>query len=271
MMNNALDRIKGMARMSKDEAQADDSRGKANRPRVMPDVVRMLATEILDGRRASGSPLPREADLCAEYGVSRTVIREAMKILAAKGLVEIRPRVGTTVCGAENWNIIDPQVIEWHTPEMLDSRLLDAILETRRAVEPFAAKLAATRATLQEIADLEEAWRGMEQGAADIELFSRSDIAFHRILYAASHNPVFHQIGNLIDAALRAALETTAALPPEQRASAAKLHYDVVEALRLRDPKKARRATNALLDLAASDLAAVKDRHKAKGASKGRA
>ncbi len=225
-----------------------------SRPRVMPDVLGSLARDILSGRYPPGSTLPREPDLGAEYGVSRTVIREALKVLAAKGLVVSRPRVGTTVCETEAWNIIDQQVIEWHGPDALDSRLLDAIMETRRAIEPLVAELAANRATLQQVADLEAAWRGMAESGDDVEAFTRSDIQFHRILFASSHNPVFRQIGTLIDAALRSVITVTSEHAPDHRAEAIRVHYQIVDALRLRDPKAARAAADAVLDLAVRDM-----------------
>lgn len=227
---------------------------KASRPRVMPDVVAALARDILAGHYAEGTLLPREPDLGAAYGVSRTVIREALKVMAAKGFVTSRPRIGTTVSPRDNWNIIDPQVIEWHGPDALDASLLDAIFETRRAIEPLVAEMAAIRATLQEIADLDSAWRGMATADSDIDAFARADILFHRILFASSHNPVFRQIGNLIDAALRSVISVTSVHSPDHRAAAIRVHHEVVEALRLRDPAAARKASNAVLDLAERDM-----------------
>ena len=115
------------------KAQGDAA---TRRPRVMPDVTKALASDIFSGRYPAGSSLPTENDLGVEYGVSRTVIREALKVLAAKGLVLSRPRIGTVVCEQDNCNIIDPQVLAWHAPHALDDKLFDAILETRRAIEP---------------------------------------------------------------------------------------------------------------------------------------
>jgi len=239
-----------------DEETAE--RETARRPRVMPDVTKALASDIFSGRYPAGSSLPTENDLGIEYGVSRTVIREALKVLAAKGLVLSRPRVGTVVCDEDNWNIIDPQVLAWHAPHALDDKLFDAILETRRAIEPLVAELAATRATLQEIADLEAAWQGMAGAGEDLTQFSRSDIVFHQIVYAASHNPIFRQIGKLIDTALLFSLEATATISPIRRREAAAAHGEVVEALRMRDAVAARNAANKILDLAARDLVSAK-------------
>lgn len=231
---------------------------RAMRPRVMPDLLRDLAGDILGGRYAPGEMLPRETDMGGQYGVSRTVIREALKVLAAKGLVSSRPRIGTVVCDREDWNILDPQLIDWQPPGALDQAMLDSILETRRAIEPLVAELAATRASMQEIADLEAAWRGMAEAGEDLPQFLRSDIAFHHILYKAGHNPIFRQIGKLIDAALSFALETSGTRSSDHWAGAIRLHGELVEALRLRDPVRARDAANAILDRAAQDLHAAR-------------
>ncbi|AMX98425.1 GntR family transcriptional regulator [Mesorhizobium sp. WSM1497] len=228
------------------------------RPRVMPDVTKAIASDIFSGRYPAGSSLPTENELGVEYSVSRTVIREALKVLAAKGLVLSRPRVGTIVCNEDDWNIIDPQVLAWHAPHALDDKLFDAILETRRAIEPLVAELAATRATLQEIADLEATWRGMAGAGEDLAAFSRSDIAFHQIVYAASHNPIFRQIGNLIDTGLKFSLEATAVISLDRRMEAVAAHREVVEALRMRNADAARGAANKILDLAARDLVSAK-------------
>ncbi|MBN9233966.1 MULTISPECIES: FadR/GntR family transcriptional regulator [Phyllobacteriaceae] len=243
---------------------ADTSQGlrekerKVQRPRVMSDTTQAIASDIFSGRYQPGTFLPTENDLGAEHGVSRTVIREALKVLAAKGLVLSRPRVGTIVCDEDNWNIIDSQVLAWHAPHALDDKLFDAILETRRAIEPLVAELAATRATLREIADLETAWEGMANAGEDIVKFSRSDITFHQTLYRASHNPIFRQIGGMIDTALKFSLEATAVISLDRRAEAVKAHQEVVEALRLRNGDAARKAANHILDLAARDLVSAK-------------
>ncbi|WP_054311698.1 FadR/GntR family transcriptional regulator [Mesorhizobium sp. 1M-11] len=231
---------------------------KVQRPRVMTDITRAIASDIVSGRYRPGTFLPTENDLGAEHGVSRTAIREALKVLAAKGLVSSRPRVGTIVCDEDNWNIIDSQVLGWHAPHALDDKLFDAILETRRAIEPLVAELAAARATLREVADLEMAWEGMADAGEDIVKFSRSDIAFHQILYRASHNPIFRQIGGMIDTALKFSLEATAMISLDRRAEAVEAHREVVEALRLRDGDAARKAADHILDLAARDLVSAK-------------
>jgi DNA-binding FadR family transcriptional regulator len=219
----------------------------------MPDVTRALAADVLSGKYAPGSNLPTENELGAALGVSRTVIREAIKVLAAKGLVVTRPRVGTVVCEVDSWSLLDPQVIDWHGPGLFDANLLGAVLETRRVLEPLAASLAAERATLREVADLDEAWSRMRDSSDDVEKFSAADVEFHRILYRASHNPVLRQIGSLIDAALIYSFETSNKTV-FNRDDAVRCHHKVVEALRMRDVEGAAAAASKLIEQAAHDI-----------------
>jgi len=223
------------------------------RPRVMPDVTRALAQEVLSGKYAPNTALPTENELGSTFGVSRTVIREALKVLAAKGLVVTRPRVGTVVCDPDNWSLLDPQVIDWHGPGLFDANLLGAVLETRRVLEPLAAGLAAERATLREIADLDGAWQLMKEASDDVERFSAADVEFHRILYRASHNPVLRQISSLIDAALTYSFETSNKTV-FNRDDAVQCHHAVVEALRMRDVDGAATAAAKLIQQAAHDI-----------------
>ncbi|MDX3927661.1 MAG: FadR/GntR family transcriptional regulator [Shinella sp.] len=225
------------------------------RPRVQKNVTAAIGTDICVERYPAGTLLPKENDLCELYGVSRTVIRESLKILETKGLVRGRPRVGTVVCDKEDWNILDPQILEWMGPRILGLNLLGCILETRRTVEPVAAELAAERATAQDLADLDRAWREMSDAEADIERFTAADAAFHEILLRASHNQVFRQLSSIIHAALTYSLHASNEAV-EKRDEALAIHGELVEALRLRNKAAARDCSNRMLDLAARDLAA---------------
>lgn len=224
------------------------------RPRVQKNVTAALGVDICSERYPVGSVLPKENDLCDLYGVSRTVIRESLKVLAAKGLIHGRPRIGTVVCDKEEWNILDPQILEWMGPRIQELDLLGCILETRRTVEPVAAELAAERATVQEIADLEKAWERMRDAGADTEAFTRADVQLHKILLKASHNRVFRQLSSIIDAAMRYSLHRSNEAV-DKRDEALDVHRQLVEALRLRDKATARACSQRMLDLAARDLA----------------
>ncbi len=237
--------------MKKKEPVKPETKGKA---RVLPSIMRRIAADILSGRIAVGATLPPESEMASSLGVSRSVVREALKVLAAKGLLQSKPRVGTVIRDSEHWNLLDQEVMAWHGPSLFDRKLLDAMLETRTAFEPFVAQLAASRASLQELADMEAALRGMSDAGDDTEAFSRADIKFHRALYGAAHNPFLQRIGSLMDAALKYSIETTADSTAEQRAMAVSRHKAVIDALRLRDGKAAESATREIIKQAAVDV-----------------
>ncbi|PZM12502.1 GntR family transcriptional regulator [Rhizobium tubonense] len=226
------------------------------RPRVRRNVTAAIAEDICAERYVSGSPLPRENDLCNIYGVSRTVIRESLKILESKGLVRGKPRIGTTVCDKDEWNILDQDVLEWMGPYIKGFDILGCIIEARRSIEPAAAEYAAERATAQEIADLDNAWRQMRDFGGDPERFTEADVMFHTVLLKASHNQVFRRLSSAIHAGLKYALHASN-VAVDSRDEAIVLHGELVEALRMRDRFAARDCANRMLDLAVRDLAAA--------------
>lgn len=234
-----------------EQNQPDPSR--STRPRVQKNITATLAADILNGRFKSGTMLPRENDLCEEYGVSRTVIRETIKTLESKGLVRGKPRVGTLVCEQDDWNLLDQQVLDWLGPRIVDLDLLLCILEARRAIGPVAAELATQRASAMDIAALELAWKQMNEAGEDIEAFTQGDVDFHIALLRASHNQVFRQLCSIIEAALRYTLYTSNDAVAS-REEAISEHQELVEAIRLRDKTRARNSSNRMLDLAARDL-----------------
>lgn len=243
--------------MDSSEQQGEGENPRVRRPRVRRNVTASIAQNICSDRYPAGLPLPRENDLCEIYGVSRTVVRESLKILESKGLVRGKPRIGTTVCDKHDWNILDADVLEWMGPHIEDSDLLGCMLEARRTIEPAAAEYAAARATAQEIADLDSAWRQMRDCANDPESFTDADIMFHSVLLTASHNQVFRRLSSAIHAAVKYALHASN-VAVKNREDAVAVHGELVEALRMRDRKRARECANRMLDLAVRDLAAVK-------------
>ncbi|KAB0537418.1 FadR/GntR family transcriptional regulator [Pseudochrobactrum saccharolyticum] len=226
---------------------------RTTRPRVQKSITATLAADILNGRFKPGSMLPRENDLCEEYGVSRTVIRETIKTLESKGLVRGKPRIGTVVCEQDDWNLLDQQVLDWLGPRIVDLDLLLCVLEARRAIEPVAAELATQRASAMDIAALEIAWNKMNEAGSDIEAFTQGDVDFHIALLRASHNQVFRQLCGIIEAALRYTLYTSNDAVAS-RDEAISEHLELIEAIRLRDKERARNSSNKMLDLAARDL-----------------
>ena len=182
-------------------------------------VVNELGRAIVSGRLAAGTVLPSEAELAAEMGVSRTVTREALKSLAARGMVMARPRAGTRILASDRWSGLDPDIIRWRLTG--DDRLerLRELLELRLLVEPAAAGLTAERAD----ADRRQAiWRAFESIAAareDPETWIEAAAEMHALILGGCGNELLASIGRLLRAAIlesrhvaRPALDE---LPPE--------------------------------------------------------
>lgn len=225
------------------------------KPRMRQEIVAGLARRILSGQIPPGDFLPREPDLCAEYGVSRTVIREATKVLESKGLLRSRPRLGTEVLQANAWNMLDPDLLGWVGSDFHDPRFVDSLMEARSIIEPAAAELAATRASAAELAALERAYRQMGVSLPhDIDVGAEADMEFHTALLVASHNHVLACLAGVIRAAMVALFELTNRATVSH-AGALDLHGEVVDAVRLRDPARARRAIEAILETSKRDLA----------------
>lgn len=214
-------------------------------------VVEWIGTRIVSGEFAAGSRLPNETELAARLQVSRGGVREAVKALAAKGLVEARPRLGTRVLPRSDWNLMDREVIDWHgRVSHLD--FLEDLLELRLMVEPAAARLAADRASDAQLDELDEAYRGMAEHAPGLpeveDAFVAADLAFHLTLLQASGNQLVEQLGRLLEAGLHHSLEATSHLPGGVAATLP-LHRSVLTAVRRRRPESAGRATKRLLDV----------------------
>jgi GntR family transcriptional regulator, galactonate operon transcriptional repressor len=222
--------------------------------RVHDAVVRTLGAWVLGGRYAPGDTLPREEDLVETFSVSRTSIREAIKVLAAKGLVETRPRIGVKVRPRDDWRLLDPAVLSWHPNLDDDKELVASLIEARRIIEPAAAALAAQRATAADLAAIEAGYLGMERAIPhDLDACCEADLAFHRGVIAASHNIVLKSLIGTIETALKASFHLTTSLMENQTRTLS-VHRDVLERIRFRDAAGARATMDRLLDVAAEEL-----------------
>jgi DNA-binding FadR family transcriptional regulator len=172
-------------------------------------VANDLGVAIVTGRLSRDATLPIETQLCQQYGASRTALREAMKLLTAKGLISIRPRQGTRIRPEADWNLLDPQVLRWLLERNFSYNLLIEFTEIRAAVEPGAAALAARHASPEDRAAISAAIASMfaaEKGLADP---LEADIAFHAAVLNASANRFYMQLGDMIEAALRFSIRRT--------------------------------------------------------------
>jgi DNA-binding FadR family transcriptional regulator len=172
-------------------------------------IVEDLGIAIVTDRYTENNPFPVEADLCKQYGVSRSILREAVKMLTAKGLLSARPRQGTWVQPEDAWNLLDPDVLRWLLERKLSFSLLIEFTQMRLAVEPIAAGLAALVAGPAEKAAVMAAIDRMAAAERGEDDPLTSDIAFHLGVIHASGNRFYSQLSDLIVTALRFSIRTT--------------------------------------------------------------
>ena len=179
-------------------------------------LIAGIGAEIVAGQRPPGS-MVREDDVIASYGASRVSVREAIKVLAAKGLVETRQRTGTRVLERSSWNIFDPDVLAWHDLDAIDSRFLAELIELRLIIEPAAAGLAASRADPADVAQLRRAHDAMRSSVHDMERYAQADVTFHMAALAAARNSLLQRFAHTIASFLQASFRVQQqSLRPEQ-------------------------------------------------------
>ena len=191
------------------------------------------------------SGFPTEAELSEQYGVSRSVTREAVKMLTAKGLLTARPRQGTSIQPVGAWNLFDADVLQWLLERKFSLKLLTQFNQLRAAIEPAAAALASVAADDQGLALIEAGYARMvaaEQGEGD---GLEADIAFHLAILRASGNPFFMQFRDLVATALRTSIRLTNRIAGRTADLAA--HGAVKDAIMARDAAAAHSAMSAII------------------------
>jgi GntR family transcriptional regulator, galactonate operon transcriptional repressor len=213
------------------------------RRNLFTHVVQELGSRIVRGDLKPGDGLPNEADLGRELRASRSVVREAVKTLAAKGLLEARPRVGTRVLEPTHWNLLDLDVLGWRYATMPRTQFFRELFEIRRMIEPNAAALAAERATDTEIAALDSAYRAMQVADHSSDAAIDADLRFHRAVLDCSHNELLVQMGGVIAVGLLVSFRISS----HSYGHSLPRHGDVLEAIRRHAPDEARGAMERLL------------------------
>ena len=220
---------------------------------VHGNTLDLLGEAIVAGQYAAGAVLPSEPLLGEELGVSRTVVREAVKSLVAKGLLRTGPKVGTRVQPAEAWNWFDPDLVAWQSKAGLTRDFLRDLHELRVVVEPAGVRLAALRATAPDIAEIEAAFAGMTRAVEHGGDYVTPDLRFHQGLLRASHNRMMMQMSKALGAVLRVSFERST-LKPERAGKSLPQHRAVLDAVIARDPKRAERAILVLIDDAGGEI-----------------
>jgi DNA-binding FadR family transcriptional regulator len=208
-------------------------------------VAYELGSAILRGDYPPASVLPREAELMEAFDVSRTVLREALRTLTSKGLVESRPRVGTRVRAREAWNLLDADVLDWYARVAPPLAFALKLQEMREMIEPFAAALAASAHDPDALALLTSAHTAMEQ-ARNVDEWVRADLRFHLAVLRACRNELLVPLGTLIERTLEGQLRVNAKRA-EVFNAALPDHTAVYDAIARRDAHAASQAMAALL------------------------
>jgi DNA-binding FadR family transcriptional regulator len=241
-----------MTRPAKSPPILQTSAADKKRLRLHGTIAQHLGVRIAGGHFKPGALLDNEIEASDQWKVSRTAYREAVRILAAKGLVEARPKVGTRVTPRQRWHLLDPDVLGWIFSGEPDSQLITSLFELRRMVEPAAAALAARRRSSEDLKSMEHGLQSMATHSLAHELGRAGDQEFHAALLRASGNPFLESLTSGIVAAVA---RTT--LFKQRRRPLARDpvpdHQSVYEAIRDRKPKRAQESMARLIDLALRD------------------
>src|SRR5690349_20674915 len=176
--------------------------GPIKRASLHEQITTKLGIAILSGELKEGDA-SSETALCRSLGVSRTILRESLKVLVSKGLVTLRPKVGVSIRPRREWNLLDPDVLAWQAETVVDNEFIRTLCEVRLIVETAGAALAAVRGTPEEKATISSCFRVMESNLDTKEAYDEADIAFHGAIFDACHNELLRQLGNTIRSALR--------------------------------------------------------------------
>ncbi|WP_112804086.1 FadR/GntR family transcriptional regulator [Rhizobium sp. SYY.PMSO] len=221
---------------------------------VREGLLQRFIHRIVSGELAEGSTLPNEAELTAQFDVSRTSLREAMQYISALGMVRSRTRAGTTVLPRENWNYLDPLVLDAMLTLCADEDFYASLIDARQLLEPAAAAQAAAKATARQLYQISKAFEDMvEANSRDNEAWSRADLEFHTAIIDASGNWVYRQFATAIRAALLASFRLTNRASQSHEQAIMK-HQDVLDAIRMRRPEAAKHAMEQLIGVARSEI-----------------
>lgn len=218
-------------------------------------VVEQIGAGIIDGSFAPGTLLLADA-LEREFEVSLTVVREALKVLAAKGLVESRQKRGTVVRPRDQWSLLDPDVLRWQNAAAPDFAFLDNLAEMRAIIEPAAARLAAQRRTDDDLAALDDALSAMSIAGSDIDALVSADVRFHCALVDAAHNELLSQMKVVLEAGLT--VRDQFVHRSTKQSDAVTPHRELFDAIKAGDPDLAASTIEALLTTASADLQAAR-------------
>lgn len=203
-------------------------------------VIHELGRLIVGGELKPGEGLPREELLAERMNVSRTALREAMKVLSAKGLIESRQKTGTRVRDTIHWNQLDADVLAWRCAAMPTEDFVEKLVEMREIIEPAAAAAAARRCTTEQLERLATAYEAMA-ASANLDEWTEADLAFHEAMLHATNNELMVSLFSVVETALGTYFVLSARTAANFKYSLPH-HKKVLDAIRRRQPEVARQA-----------------------------
>lgn len=218
---------------------------RAMRGSLHHSVAQDIGARILSGEFAPGTLLPNEAEWCATFGVSRTAVREAIKMLMAKGLILSRPKIGSRVQPRAAWNLLDRDVLAWYCAAANPTHFLAHMQQVREILEPETAALAAANRNEAQMEEIEAAFAAMAE-AKTLAAWNAADVQFHQAVLLAAGNELLVPLGLVIESALGNMFNYTAS----QRGDIGRTlpgHERILHAIRGRKPNAARVAARHLL------------------------
>lgn len=218
-------------------------------------VADQIGRSVVRGEIPPGEALPSELRICDMMNVSRTAVREALRVLVGKGLLHSRPKSGTKVRDPEHWNHLDPDVLRWQLEISDVDNFLRKLFQLRFAVEPAAAALAATATAADDSRRIRAAFERMASAKSN-ESWAEADIEFHRNIFRATHNEFFWPIAQMFELALRECFRMSSKGDHKNRAI--EEHRDLMLAITSHKPDRANAAALLLLENAAQDLVIIR-------------
>jgi DNA-binding FadR family transcriptional regulator len=208
-------------------------------------VMQEIGQRIVSGKVQPGEVLPREESLAESLQVSRTALREAMKVLSAKGLIESRAGVGARVLEERFWNQLDADVLAWRCASMPTDDFIDKLVEMREIIEPAAAAAAARRRTETQLVEIHAAYAAMD-AAQTLDAWAEADLRFHEAVLHATGNELLTSLFSVVDTALGTFFVLSARTARDFRYSLPH-HQKVLEAIRKKQPEAAHKAMLAMI------------------------
>ncbi len=200
---------------------------------------------IISGEIKPGELLPREEIFAQNMAVSRSALREALKVLGSKGLIETKQKTGTRVRDPRYWNQLDAEILAWRCASMPTEDFVDKLVEMREIIEPFASAAAAKRRTPAQLARIKSAYEDMD-AAQDQDAWAKADLSFHEAVLDAANNELLGSLFSVIDTALGAYLLLSARKAADFKYSLPR-HFAVYDAIRLKRPESAREAMHGMI------------------------